>query len=108
VQHRTGEQADSHLSGIVLTLEGGTAIVAREGTGCADPALTAALDDAFGVVAGVYEERWGRKPGVQELLENLLFVLGGSPARYVRDAAAQHEALQSIRAHLTRQPLAAT
>ena len=43
------------------------------------------------VVVSLSQERWERKPRVQELLENLLFVLGGNPARYVCDAAAQHD-----------------
>jgi hypothetical protein len=108
LQQRTDERADIDLTGIQLTLEDGAAIVARAGAVSADPAVTTALDAAFTAMVRIYEERWQRKPRLQELLETLLFVLGGHPTQYVRDAAVQHAALQSIGALITRQPLAAT
>jgi|SRR2546426_11648459 len=71
---------------ITARLDGEPGSISGDARGTANVEIGATLRDAFGAVAQAYQEQWGRKPSLYELLDTMAFVLRYKPETYLTEA----------------------
>ena len=86
----------SVIQKIVFKIEGQPDVVASDATIRQDTASEEALAASFERIVRVYHAELDRKPTLRELLDNVLFVLGGRTETYVADDGPDEVFLDAI------------
>ncbi len=78
-----GDEEQPDIQKIVIKVEGQPDVVTSSTITTGRDTIHEALTGSFATITKAYQTELGRKPTLRELLDTVLFVLGGSTANYV-------------------------